>query len=134
MKELTLDYSYYELKDVEYPTKPRKPTLPSVMAGPEAFRKYATKLGEWESLLEEYKEKRNSIQKLEAERMQEFKEELFSLYAYDGTSRETFEIIYQKAWEDGHSHGLWFVAEGVNELCGFVDDIIKSIDKYHLTS
>lgn len=124
-----MDYSYYELKDVHYPAKPRKPALPSDKDGPEAFREYATKLEEWESLLEECKEKRSSIQKLATERLREFEEELFSLYAYDGTSRETFGVIFWKAWDDGHSNGLYSVADRVDELCGFVDDIIKSVDK-----
>lgn len=124
-----MDYSYYEMKDVDYPIKPRKPALPCDKDGPEAFREYATKLEEWESLLEEYKEKRSSIQKLETERTQEFKEELFSLYAFAGTSREAFEIIFQKAWEDGHSDGLHSVTHHVDELCEFVYDIFKIVNK-----
>lgn len=124
-----MDYSYYELEDVDYPVRPGKPKIPAIKDGPEAFREYATKLEEWESLSAEYESKRKDIQKLRVERMQEFKEELFSLYAYAGTSRETFDVIYQKAWEDGHSCGLYSVANCVNELCGFVDDIIKSINK-----
>ena len=124
-----MDYSYYEMEDVDYPVKPWKPKVPIVDDGPEAFREYATKLEEWEHLLEEYKEKQKGFRKLEAERMQEFKEELYSLYAYDGTSRGTFDIIFQKAWEDSRFGGLQSVADCVIELCGFVDDIIKSISK-----
>lgn len=124
-----MDYSYYELEDVIYPAQPRKPAIPYNKVDPEAFREYATKLEEWESLSAEYESKRKSIQKLRAERMREFKEELFSLCAYAGTSRETFDVIYQKAWDDGHSDGLYSVAERVDELCGFVYDIIKSVNK-----
>lgn len=124
-----MDYSYYDLEDVDYPVKPWKPKIPSAQDGPEAFREYATKLEKWESLSAECELKRKGFNKLRVERMQEFKEELFSLYAYAGTSRETFDVIYQKAWEDGHSDGLYSVSHRVDELCGFVDDIIKSINK-----
>lgn len=124
-----MDYSYYNLEDIDYPVRPGKPKIPTAKDGPEAFREYATKLEEWESLSAEYESKLKGIQKLRVERLHEFKEELFSLYAYAGTSRETFDVIYQKAWEDGHSDGLYSVVDRVDELCGFVYDIIKSVNK-----
>lgn len=64
-----MDYSYYEMKDVDYPIKPRKPELPCDKDGPEAFREYAAKLEKWESLSEEYELKRKGFRELEAERM-----------------------------------------------------------------
>ena len=124
-----VDYSYYEMKDVEYPIKPRKPALPCDKDGPEAFREYAIKLEEWESLLEEYTEKRNSFQKIATERMQEFKEELYRVYAPPKLREKVFEVIYQKAWEDGRSDGLHSVADCVDDLCWFVRDIIQIIGK-----
>ena len=124
-----MDFSYYELEDVSYPVRPRKPKIPFINDSPEAFREYATKLEEWESLSAEYESALKDIQKIRVERMQEFKEELFSLYAYAGISRETFDVIFEKAWEDGHSDGLYRVEDCVDELCGFVEDIIKSVNK-----
>lgn len=124
-----MDYSYYELEDVDYPVRPGKPKIPTVKDGPEAFREYATKLEEWESLSAEYESKRKDIQKLRVERMQEFKEELYRVYAPPEMSEKVFEIIYQKAWEDGHSSGLHSVSDCVDDLCWFVRDIIQIINK-----
>lgn len=124
-----MNYSYYEMGDVEYPIRPWKPKIPTVKDGPESFREYATKLEEWESLSAEYELKRKDFRKLEAERMQEFKEELYIMYAPPELSGKAFEIIFEKAWEDGHSSGLHSVVDCVDELCGFVYDILKIVEK-----
>ena len=108
---------------------PRKPALPCDKDGPEAFREYATKLEEWESLSAEYELKRKGFNKLRVERMQEFKEELYRVYAPPKMSEGVFEIIYQKAWEDGHLGGLHSVAGYADDLCWFVRDIIQIINK-----
>lgn len=124
-----MDYSYYELEDIDYPVKPGKPKIPSVKDGPEAFREYATKLEKWESLSAEYESKLKGIQKIRVERMQELKEELYRVYAPPELGGKVFEIILEKAWEDSRSNGLHSVVDSVDELCGFVYDIIKIVNK-----
>lgn len=124
-----MDYSYYELEDVDYPVRPGKPKIPTAKDGPEAFREYATKLEKWESLSAEYESKLKDIQKLRVERMQEFKEELYRMYAPAELSEKVFEIILEKAWEDSSSNGLHSVVDSVDELCDFAYEIIKSVKK-----
>lgn len=124
-----MDYSYYELEDVDYPVRPGKPKIPTIKDGPEAFREYATKLEKWESLSAEYESKLKDIQKIRVERMQEFKEELYRMYAPPELSEKVFEVIFEQAWEDGRHSGLHSVVERVDELGDFVYDIVKIINK-----
>tara|TARA_B100000700_G_scaffold178953_1_gene197602 strand:- start:3080 stop:3541 length:462 start_codon:yes stop_codon:yes gene_type:complete len=64
--------------------------------------------------LEEYKTETN-------QRMDEFKKELFNLYGSD--NQELNELVYDKAWQDGHSGGLGEVESEFQELMDFAENI-----------
>ena len=55
-----------------------------------------------------------------------FKEDLIEyILGYEVISHKTqAERIYAKAWEDGHSYGLYNVLQELEDLMDFVEDII----------
>tara|TARA_B100002019_G_C20969393_1_gene450324 strand:+ start:192 stop:656 length:465 start_codon:yes stop_codon:yes gene_type:complete len=58
-------------------------------------------------------------------RMEEFKQELFNLYGSD-SNQELNEVVFSRAWQEGHSGGLYEVQIEFEELMEFADEVQKA--------
>ena len=96
------DFDYYSGSDLIYPQKPSKPFLSRSPSAPEA-RAYADDLAVYEKNLEEYKSDRDWYSAQQRNRLLELQEKLRD--DYDITETQMF-ILWNKAYEDGHSEGL----------------------------
>jgi len=109
-----MDTSIYENK-MEYPARPKKPYLPREHTSEDA-ELYAFELKNWEKDIEEYRE-RIKVFNAETRRL----EDQFKHDALDDVgllNHPKADKIYSKAWEDGHSSGLYSVYQ---ELCDLAE-------------
>lgn len=118
-------FDYYSGKDLVFPRKPQKPVL-SENPTPEEVRQYADRLEECEIEFDKYLELAKEYYKILNAREAEFRNDVRSKYCPE-FSDEVFDIIYNKAWEDGHSSGHHRVVELVDELSCFVLEIMDKI-------
>lgn len=65
---------------------------------------------------------RNETQK----RMEEFKQELFNLYGSD-SNQELNEVVFSRAWQEGHSGGIYEVRGKFEDLMDFAEEVQKAI-------
>lgn len=115
------DFDYYSGRDLFYPSLIKKPMLQR-NATAEQHRKYADELEDYEvrndkrrMLVKQYNDACN-------ERMEEFKTRL--MHDYD-VSREQLDLIWQRAWESGHSAGLQEVYHYFDEYYEFAVKFAK---------
>lgn len=91
------EWSYYECKDVPYPT----------------LSEYADK--------ESWRNARNTWHDVQNLRVLEFSKDLFK---YHGVEQDPANsLIYAKAWEDGHSSGLHEVASLFEDYLDFLNSV-----------
>jgi hypothetical protein len=101
-----------------YPTKPVAPRAPTEKTG-DAMRDYADKLDEHERALAEYK----VAEKAAATNAGK----LFDIWflklrmEYPHLPTRVFDVVYSKAYDDGHSSGYYSVREKVDTLVDFLD-------------
>lgn len=126
---LTTDNSIVEIVEaIRAIPCPKHPTKPSVLAlgknpTPDDFRNHAALLEKYESDIAEFNAKRGEYY-AEKNRLEElFVEKLFS---ESSLSRPVFDIVYSKAYEDGHSGGYYEVAETFENLEDFVLMVIAA--------
>lgn len=120
---MSYDFDYYSGADLKYPSKPTKPTLGRNPTAVDA-RAFADALEEYERAIESYKEDKSYYKHCVNARMREFHEKLMKDY---GLCQQEFDIIWNKAWEDGHSYGLSEVYSHFNSLFDFVIEYNKSM-------
>lgn len=95
-------FDYYSGKDIEYPTRPKKPVLP-VNPTPDELRTYADQLEVYDALKMEYNEKVSDYHSKVNERLDKFQQVL--MVDYD-LLKPQVDVIWGYAWEEGHSAGL----------------------------
>lgn len=120
---MSYDFDYYSGADLKYPSKPTKPTLGRNPTAIDA-RAFADALEEYERALESYKEDKSYYNDRVGARMNELREELMKDY---GLCREEFDVIWNKAWEDCHSGGLYEVYGRFDSLYDFVIEYNKAM-------
>lgn len=119
------DFAYYGGEGLTFPARPRKPTTPKTQSS-ENIRRYADELEVYEGLFEDYVALRKEYYKILNARDIEFRNDLHSEYCPELTDA-VFNVIFNKAWEDGHSSGHYRVAELVEELADFALEIMEKM-------
>jgi hypothetical protein len=109
---MSYDYDYFRDEDLLYPNKPHKPVLGRNPSAIDA-RAYADAMEEYERELEAYKEDRNWYDSQMRHRQQELMDRLRDDH---DVSEAQFDLLWNKAWEDGHSEGLQSVVFRFEEL------------------
>ena len=99
---MSYDFDYYSGADLRYPTKP---TEPSLGLNPKSFeaRAYADALEDYERQLEGYQEDKSYYDGQLNLRLVELKNYLIDDY---GITEAQMNVLWSRAWDDGHSAGL----------------------------
>ncbi len=106
------DFDYYGGKDLHLPIKPTKPVLDRNADSVEALA-WAEALVDYEHELKSYEEDFAYYRAQKRLRMTALQDQLRD--DYDITTGQ-FSILWQKAYDDGHSEGLRRVVEIFDEL------------------
>lgn len=110
---MSYDYDYYSGRDLIYPKRPSRPSALPRNATAAEVRHYADQLEVYEGETVIYKElDREYSDKLNG-RLKELQTKLRD--DYDITEAQFF-VLWNKAWEDGHSSGL-------HEVVSIFDDL-----------
>lgn len=113
------------IRSVAYPTRPAKPQLPlSNQHTPAILRAQADALESYEQVKAEYERRLANYhaEKVELENVwrNKLREE------YSNLNDTTFNIVYNMAWERGHSSGYSEVRSYMDDLDTFATSIIKA--------
>lgn len=115
------DYSYYTGKDLVYPTRPPKPTMP-MSDNPDNLRDYADRLESYQKEKEKYINALQVYNETMVERKNELNNKLMDEYDLNS---DAFNIIWNKAYNDYHSGGLEEVIQEFENLYDFVMEFNK---------
>lgn len=96
------DLDYYGGRDLVYPKTPIKPRL-DPKANSDAALTYAQDLAVYEKEMVTYRELTGEYCRLSNQRLDELRDRLRD--DYDLTQAQ-FDLLWHKAWEDGHASGL----------------------------
>jgi hypothetical protein len=113
-----MNYEDYENK-LPFPTKPIKPSLAYANCTPEMARKYADKLEVWEKEVDNFKCQMDAYQAEEQRLMAQFYTDAIEEVGLSKHPKSN--VIYSKAWEDGHSGGYSEVFNKLLDLAEFVE-------------
>jgi len=114
---MSYDFQYYSGEMLRMPEKPVKPTISRNPSAIEA-RAWADALEEYESELSSYKENLGWYRSEKNVLLEKFKEKVRASY---GLSEEAFDVIWNEAWDRGHSAGLsevYYNFERLEEFLG----------------
>lgn len=114
MKEM----SYYEGRDLVYPTRVAKPFLKD-RADVAAVRKYADDLEAYNSAAEGFNQELKAYRNEMSARQDTLVEDLAEQY---GLTRAQADVLYAHAYADGHSSGLSEVVNLFDDLVTLVTD------------
>lgn len=106
------DLNYYGGQDLVYPKTPIKPRLDPKADSTTAMA-YARDLALYESEMKTYREQTQEYGHLCGQRLKELQDRLRDDY---DLSQAQFDLLWNKAWEDGHSSGLHSVVYHFEEL------------------
>jgi hypothetical protein len=115
---MSYNFDYFSARDLRSPTKPAKPILGRDPTAIEA-RAWAEALEEYEREFEAYKENLVWYKNQITTRRNELMTQLRIDY---GITEGQFTILWNKAWEDGHSEGLERVVDIFEELYSIARD------------
>jgi len=115
---MSYDFEYYDGRYLKYPTKPSKPTLGRNPTAVDA-RAFADAFEEFEREYAGYIEDKNFYNSQASARMNEFQDKLMKDY---GISQKGFDVIWNKAYSDGHSGGLEEVYSRFDSLYDFLTE------------
>lgn len=96
---------------------------------PEAIRKYAENVEKYNAYEVKLKEYDKTYSRKQNERLMQFRQDLAIENGLDKFPKAISDKVYAKAWEDGHSSGLYEVATNYEELAEMVLDIVNIIKK-----
>ena len=109
-----------------YPKCPIKPTKPVDMLDVNALKTYTEEVEKYNIEIAKYNDIVSKRREKEKELDKKFKQHLAEdNNKYYGFSDEICELIYNKAYDDGHSSGLHEIASKYEELSEFVKDILN---------
>jgi len=112
---LPKSWEYYNGKDISFPKSPQKPILKHSATANE-HREHAEKLEAYETAMITYRQERDEYNKLQNERIIEFKNDLFAYF--DVSNNPKRELAYSIAYDKGHSCGC---SEVYNEFSSIVE-------------
>jgi hypothetical protein len=113
---MSYDFDYHAGVDIEYPFRPKRPTLKSNPTSVDALA-YANALAEYETAFAEYNEEISIINREKTARMSNLKGRMQKDYCLNDMQ---FEILWTAAWESGHDHGLAEVASHFDDFYDLV--------------
>jgi hypothetical protein len=116
------DLNYYNGNDLVYPKSPVKPYLMSG-ANSEEVLSYAKALAIYENALPEYRALARVYQNQSNLRIEELKVRMRE--DYELTQRQ-FDVLWSKAWEDGHACGLSEVIYHFDELYELASEFMQA--------
>jgi hypothetical protein len=109
-----------------YPERPSKPIKPANMldvnelkAYTEKVEKYNIEIAKYNDIISKRREKENELDKKFKQHLAEDNKK------YYGFSDEICDMIYNKAYDDGHASGLHEIANIYVELSDFVKNILN---------
>lgn len=107
---------YYAGRDLKYPTKPKRPTT-WANANSKELREYADRLEVYEKAMETFNSEMADYKAVIQARKSELVNDLAKEY---GLTYTQAQILFIKAWEDGHSSGIEQVIDIFDELYDLV--------------
>jgi hypothetical protein len=116
-----MDFDYYSGRDLTYPVRPKRPTLAPKHTSQDA-RDYADAMEHYEAALVNYHAEISDYNAKTQAREQELKDTLGC--DYDINDKQ-FNLLWNFAWEAGHSEGLQRVVAVFNEYYDLVDQFVK---------
>jgi hypothetical protein len=119
---MSYDFKYYSGEMLHTPVKPTKPFLARNPTAVEA-RAYADALEEYERKRKSYDDNLSWYRREKAELLVKFQLELRTDY---GLAESEFNVIWNAAWERGHSCGLEQVYYEFDTLFDFVKEYNKA--------
>lgn len=119
-----MDFDYYSGRDLTYPMRPKRPTL-AVNHTSEAALAYAAALVDYESALVNYHAEISDYNTKTQAREQELKDTLRDV---NDLNEKQFNLLWNFAWEAGHSAGLSEVVCYFEEYYDLVDQFVRLAD------
>lgn len=116
-----MDFDYYSGIDLTYPSKPKRPIL-APKHTIEAALAYAAALVDYEAALVTYHAEISTYNTKTQLREQELKDTLG--LDYDINDKQ-FNLLWNFAWEAGHSEGLQRVVELFNEYEDLTNQFVR---------
>ena len=116
------DFDYYDRRDLVYPKSPTKPRL-SQNANSEEARTYANELATYEHAMAFYRYQVDEYRAQSNQRIAELRDRVRDDY---NLTQAQFDLLWHKAWEDGHSCGLHEVLYHFDDLYDFVKDFVAA--------
>lgn len=110
--------SYYAGEDIAYPSRPTRPPRPTPDSPASEYRAYASKLEEHETAYAEWREKSDAYRVALNAREKELRVDLAAVY---GLTPGQVDVLYNAAYESGHSSGL---SEVINKLDDLMDLVL----------
>ena len=123
------DFDWYAGKDIDRASlvgeKPRKPVfLEKHNATVVALDEFREKLIEYEKAMAKWEPAQKAYQSAINARSLRFGADLYEEY-FDPSwmTQQTWDKIYDKAWDDGHAYGYSEVASKLEDIIGFLNEI-----------
>ena len=116
---MNYDLDYFNGRDLIYPASPKKPLLVKDATAAQV-REYADQLEVYEAEMVKYRGHREWYNTETNRRLQELRDRVRD--DYDITQAQ-FDLLWNRAWEDGHSSGL-------HEVLSHFDDLYELATKF----
>lgn len=115
------DFDYFNGKDLEYPKRPSKPRLDYSNHESASARKYAADHEKYEDEMIIFREEVHEYAQAQLDK--EFGEALKK--EFGPMTDEQFGVVWYHAWEQGHSEGLYRVAEIFEEYTEMCKEFMR---------
>jgi hypothetical protein len=119
-----LNFDDYKVK-LPFPSKPKPPLL-SPNHTIQDVQQYATSLKDFEAKDQFYREEIKRWRQEEYRLLDRFKEDVLNAVGLKG--KPYANLLYSKAWEEGHSAGLEEVFHYLDDYADFVNAVFKSLE------
>jgi hypothetical protein len=119
-----MDFDYYSGRDLTYPMRPKRPTLAPKHTSQDA-RDYADAMEHFESALAEFHAEMDDYNTKTLAREQELKDTLCDV---NDLNEDQFNLLWNFAWEEGHSAGLSEVVNVFENYYDLVNQFAKLAD------
>jgi hypothetical protein len=116
-----MDFDYYSGRDLTYPARPKRPTLAPKHTSQDA-RDYADAMEHFESALVNYHAEMSDYNTKTLAREQELKDTLRDV---NDLNEDQFNLLWNFAWEEGHSAGLSEVVNRFEDYYDLVNQFVK---------
>lgn len=123
---ITIDSSYSEIEaayyNISYPVRPVRPATISLKSAAD-YRLYADLITSYENEVVEYTNAREAFNAARNELMNVWNAKLRAEYSH--LNDLTYDAVYAKAYEDGHSSGLHEIRNSMDDIADFAEKIIN---------